>query len=301
MPAFEAFDPVFSTLLIRHAQLERLYTGCRWAEGAVYFPAARHLIWSDIPNNRMLRYDECDDSVSVFRSPSNNSNGNTLDRQGRLVTAEHGARRVTRTEHDGTITVIADRYQGKRLNSPNDVVVKSDGSIWFTDPPYGILYDYEGGRAPSELGGFFVFRVDGNSGELSIVADDFFRPNGLAFSPDEKILYIADSGSRQPGGARHIRAFDVTEDGKLRNGRLFAECAAGRFDGFRVDEAGRIWSATDDGVHCHTAEGKLIGKIPIPEICANVVFGGLKRNRLFVCATTSLYAVYLAINGVKTF
>jgi gluconolactonase len=208
---------------------------------------------------------------------------------------------VTRTEHDGTITVIADRYQGKRLNSPNDVVVKSDGSIWFTDPPYGILYDYEGGRAPSELDGFFVFRVDGNSGELSVVADDFFRPNGLAFSPDERILYIADSGSRQPGGKRHIRAFDVTEDGKLKNGRLFAECVAGRFDGFRVDEAGRIWSATDDGVHCHTPDGKLIGRIPIPEICANVAFGGIKRNRLFVCATTSLYAVYLAINGANTF
>ena len=190
---YEVLDPRFRSCFNRTAHVDRLWTGGRWTEGPAYVPAARHLLFSDIPNNRMLRYDECDGSVSVFRQPSNYSNGNTVDREGRLVTCEHGGRRVVRTEHDGAITVIAERYKGKRLNSPNDVVVRSDGSIWFTDPPYGILTDYEGHKAESEVGGNYVFRVDGATGEIRIVADDFIRPNGLAFSADESLLYIVDS------------------------------------------------------------------------------------------------------------
>jgi gluconolactonase len=246
-----------------------------------------------------MRYDECDGSVSVLRQPSNYSNGNTVDRQGRLVTCEHGGRRVVRTEHDGRMTLIADHYDGKRLNSPNDVVVRSDGSIWFTDPPYGILTDYEGHKSESELGGNFVFRVDGTSGEIRVVADDFVRPNGLAFSPDESRLYIVDSaGGDLP---KHIRAFDVGADGTLSGAGVFAVCSAGRFDGMRLDDAGRIWAATDEGVDCLDVDGTLIGRIRIPEICSNVVFGGAKRNHLYVCATTSIYGVLLPVNGLKTF
>jgi gluconolactonase len=293
---YVVLDERFTACFNRTAALERLWTGCRWAEGPAYFPAGRYLVWSDIPNNRMLRYDETSGAVSVFREPSNYSNGNTVDREGRLVSAEHG-RRVTRTEHDGRITVIADRFEGKRLNSPNDVVVKSDGSIWFTDPPYGILSDYEGHKGESELGGNYVFRVDGQSGAMTAVADDFVRPNGLAFSPDERRLYIADSDR----ALHHIRVFDVDDGGALRGGEVFATCEAGRFDGFRVDEAGRLWTATDDGVHVYDADGTLIGKILTPEILSNVVFGGPKRNRLFICGTTSLYAVLTLVNGVKTF
>jgi gluconolactonase len=292
---YETLDERFAACINRNAHLEKLWTGCRWAEGPAYFPAGRYLVWSDIPNNRMLRFDECDGNVSVFRQPSHYANGNTVDRQGRLVTAEHG-RRVTRTEHDGRITVIADRFEGKRLNSPNDVVVKSDDSIWFTDPPFGILSDYEGDKGESELGKNYVFRVDGQSGAITTVVDDFVRPNGLAFSPDEKLLYIADSHP----SARNMHVFDVTAAGTLTNGRVFATCRAGRFDGFRLDDAGRIWTSTDEGVHCYDPDGTLIGKIFVPEILSNVVFGGLKRNRLFICATTSLYSVMLLVNGAKT-
>jgi gluconolactonase len=302
MSDYQVIEPEFSRLFVRTARVDRLYDGCRWAEGAAYFPAGRYLIWSDIPNNRMLRWDETDGSVSVFRAPAGNSNGNTIDREGRLVTCEHSGRRVSRTEHDGRIVAIADRYEGKRFNSPNDVVVKSDGSIWFTDPTYGIDSDYEGDKSPSEIGASNVYCIDGKTGAIRIVADDFSKPNGLAFSPDEKILYIADSGiSHRPEGPHHIRAFDVSDDGRLVNDRVFATCTARRFDGFRVDEAGRLWSACDDGIHCHTPDGRLIGKILLPEVAANVVFGGPKRNRLFMCATSSIYAVYLTINGVKTF
>ena len=292
---YEVLDERFRSCFNRHARLETLWTGGRWTEGPVYFPALRSLLFSDIPDNRMLRFDECDGRISVFRQPCGHANGNTVDRQGRLVTCEHSGRRVSRTEHDGRITTIADRYQGKRLNSPNDVVVKSDGSIWFTDPPYGILSDYEGEKAESELGKNHVFRVD-PSGAVTSVADDFDRPNGLAFSPDEKRLYIADSGA-----PKHMRVFEVTPDGKLRGGAVFAVCAAGRFDGFRLDEAGRIWTSTDDGVHCYEPDGTLIGKIRIPEILSNVVFGGPRRNRLFITATTSLYAILLPVNGARTF
>ena len=299
--AFEAIDARFNACLVGHARVERLWTGARWSEGPAWFAAGRYLIWSDIPNNRMLRFDETDGSVSVFRNPSNYSNGNTVDRQGRLVSCEHHARRVSRTEHDGSITVIADRYNGKRLNSPNDLVIKSDGSIWFTDPPYGILIDYEGERQPSEIGHNNVYRVDGKNGKIEIVCGDFDKPNGLAFSPDEKYLYIADTGgSPKDGGYRHIRRFDVDAGGTaLGSSKVFAVCTAGVFDGFRLDRDGRIWTSAGDGVHCYLPDGTLIGKIVIPELVANVCFGGARLNRLFICGTTSLYSAYLAINGIS--
>jgi gluconolactonase len=250
----------------------------------------------------MLRYDETSGTVSVFRHPAGYTNGNTVDREGRLVTCEHGNRRVTRTEHDGSITVIASHFLGKRFNSPNDVVVKSDGSIWFTDPSYGIDTDYEGHRAESEIGACHVYRVDPHSGAVDAVADDFVRPNGLAFSPDERRLYIADTGATHiENGPRHIRVFDVREDGSLSGGTVFATCTNGLFDGFRLDETGRIWTSAADGVHCYDPDGTLIGKIIVPEVVANVVFGGVKRNRLYICGTTSLYATAVMVNGAKTF
>jgi gluconolactonase len=293
---FETMDPSFNSLLTGHGRVERLWTGARWAEGPAWFAAGRYLVFSDIPNNRMMRWDECSGHMSVFRQPANNSNGNTTDGQGRLVTCEHLGRRVTRTEHDGSITVLADSYKGKRLN---DVVVKSDGSIWFTDPSYGILFDYEGKTSPQEQDRCYVFRIDGQSGEISVVADDFMKPNGLAFSQDETTLYIADTGrSHNPDGPKHIRAFNVGGDGKsLGKSKVFAECTAGLFDGFRVDKGDRIWTSAADGVHCYTKQGHLIGKIKIPELVANVCFGGPVRNRLFICGTTSLYSAYLSING----
>jgi gluconolactonase len=295
-------DERFRRLVIPTARLETLAEGCRWAEGPAYFPAGRYLVWSDIPNDRMMRYDETSGAVSVFRAPSGYSNGNTVDRHGRLVTCEHGTRRVTRTEHDGTVTVLASHHQGKRFNSPNDVVVKSDGSIWFTDPAYGIDSDYEGHRADSETGGCHVYRIDPHSGDVSVVADDFARPNGLAFSPGEGLLYVADTGATHVlDGPRHIRVFDVSQDGRVSGGRVFATCTSGLFDGFRLDEAGRIWTSAGDGVHCYEPDGTLIGKILVPEAVANVVFGGVKRNRLFICATTSVYAILLPVNGAKTF
>lgn len=295
-------DERFRPLVIPSARLEKLAEGCRWAEGPAYFPAGRYLVWSDIPNDRMMRYDETSGAVSVFRTPSDYSNGNTVDRQGRLVTCEHGNRRVTRTEHDGTLTVIASHYRGKRLNSPNDVVVKSDGSIWFTDPAYGIDSDYEGHKAESEIGACHVYRVDPQSGAVEIVADDFVRPNGIAFSPDEKRLYIADTGATHvEGGPRHIRAFEVGEDNSLKGGKVFATCTQGLFDGFRFDDEGRLWTSAGDGVHCYAPDGALIGKILVPEAAANLVFGGVKRNRLYICATTSLYAILLPVNGARTF
>lgn len=296
---FEVIEPDFEACLIGHARVERLWTGARWAEGPVWFAAGRYLLWSDIPNNRILRWDETDGSVSTFRQPSNNSNGHTIDRQGRLVSCEHLARRVTRTELDGTISVVADNYEGKRLNSPNDVVVKSDGSIWFTDPDYGIMADYEGGAADSEIGACHVYRV-APDGAVTVVADDYVKPNGLAFSPDESLLYIADTGaSHQVDGPKHIRRHTVNADGTLSGGEVFAESTNGLFDGFRVDRDGRIWTSAADGVHCYAPDGRLIGKILIPEFVANVCFGGPTLNRLFICGTTSLYSAYLSINGVS--
>lgn len=294
---FEVLDESFRECFVGHARVERLWTGARWSEGPAWFAAGRYLVWSDIPNNRMLRWDETDGSVSVFREPCNNSNGNTVDLQGRLVTCEHLTRRVTRTEHDGSVTVLADQWQGKRLNSPNDVIVKSDGSIWFTDPSYGILTDYEGERAAPELP-CQVYRI-APDGEVSAIASDFEKPNGLAFSPDESTLYVADTGAtHRSDGPRHIRALDLDELGcSVTGSRTLAVCSMGLFDGFRVDTSGRLWTSAEDGVHCLSPDGKLIGKVRIPEMVANVTFGGAKRNRLFICGTTSLYSVFLTVNG----
>jgi gluconolactonase len=296
---FEVLDPRFKACFVGSARVERLWTGGRWLEGPAWFAAGRYVVMSDIPNNRMLRWDEAGNTMAVFRQPANNSNGNTVDYQGRLVTCEHLARRVTRTEVDGSITVLADRFEGKRFNSPNDAVVASDGAIWFTDPSYGIISDYEGDFAESEIGACHVYRID-PSGKISIVANDFVKPNGLAFSPDEKLLYVADTGaSHDPDGPRHIRRFTVGKNGKLTGGKVFAVCTAGLFDGFRVDTKGRVWTSAGDGVHCYDPDGTLIGKVKIPEIVANCVFGGAKRNRLFICGTTSLYSVMLTANGSK--
>ncbi len=295
-------DKRFKPLFAGYVRVERLWTGARWSEGPAWFAAGRYLVWSDIPNNRMLRFIEPSGEVSVFRQPSNNSNGNTVDNSGRLVTCEHLTRRVTRTEFDGSIAVLADKWKGKRLNSPNDVVVKSDDSIWFTDPAYGIGSDNEGDRAPQEIDGCHVYRIDPKSGEVARVIDDMVRPNGLAFSPDERFLYVADTGAtHRENGPQHIRRFAVSQNGKsLKGGEIFAESTAGLFDGFRVDRDGRVWTSTEhEGVHCYDPDGTLIGKILIPEIVANVTFGGAKLNRLFICGTTSLYSVMLMTNGSK--
>jgi gluconolactonase len=296
---FEVIDPEFAGCFVGHARLDRLWTGCRWAEGPAWFGGGRYLIWSDLPNDRLLRWDETDGSVSVFRHPSGYANGNTVDGQGRLITCEHQHRRITRTEHDGRITVLADRFDGKRLNSPNDVVVKSDGSIWFTDPDYGIIADYEGARAAREQSGCHVYRIDPQNGSVTQVANDFHHPNGLAFSPDERWLYIADSGfTEDPAAPRHIRRFAVSDAGNsLSGGEALMTCTAGFFDGFRVDQAGRLWTSSAEGVHCYRADGQLLGKVHVPEMVSNVCFGGAQRNRLFICGTTSLYAIYLKING----
>ena len=304
-PAVETLDERFSKYKIGNAVVERLFTGCRWAEGPVWFGDARCLIWSDIPNNRMLRWTEETQEVSVYRSPSHHSNGNTRDRQGRLVTCEHTGRRVTRTEHDGTITVLMGSFEGKPINSPNDVVVHSDGSVWFTDPGYGLLLNYEGQRADAELPNR-VYRLEPDTGVATVVADDFLRPNGLCFSPDESLLYIVDTGrSHDPNGPSHIRVFDVTPDNRLENGRLFVDMMPGMADGIRCDEDGNIWAAAGwagpgfDGVHCYAPDGTRIGQIHLPEICANLCFGGVNKNRLFMAGSQSLYAVYVETAGAQ--
>jgi gluconolactonase len=297
-PDFDVIDPRFRALAFPNVHIEKLFTGCRWAEGPAWFPAGRYLVWSDIPNDRMLRYDDTDGSVSVFRQPAMNTNGNTVDLAGRLVSCEHRGRCVSRTEHDGSRSVLASLVDGKRLNSPNDVVVKSDGSIWFTDPSYGIDSDYEGDAAPSEIGARNVYRIDPASGAVRAVATDFVQPNGLAFSPDESLLYIVDTGATHvTDGPHHVRRFQVQADGSLRGGEVFATCPAGLYDGFRVDVHGNLWLSAGDGVHCHAPDGTLLGKLRVPETVANVCFGGAKRNRLFICATTSLFAVYLNTRG----
>jgi gluconolactonase len=273
--------------------LECLHTGCRWTEGPAYFPAGRYLVFSDIPNDQILRWDETTNAVGVFRQPAGHANGHTVDRQGRLVGCEQGPRRVTRTEPDGSVTVIADRWDGKRFNSPNDIVERADGSLWFTDPSYGIDSDYEGFRADSEIGDCYVFRADPATGAVRMVADGFDRPNGLAFSADERTLYIVDSRRK------HMRAFTVTGDSTLTGGAVFATCDAGNFDGIRLDSSGRVWAAAADGLHCFAPDGTLIGKLHVPEVVANFTFGGPKRNRLFICATTSLYSILVNFNGAS--
>jgi len=299
-PRIEALDKRFRYKQ-GNAAIERIATGFRWAEGPVYFRDGGYLIFSDIPNNRMMRWLEEDGHLSVFRAPSNYTNGNTRDREGRLISCEHDTRRVTRTEWNGTITVLMDRFEGKRLNAPNDVVVASDGGIWFTDPGYGIDGPYEGHTAEAELPRN-VWRVDPGTGRARVVADDFARPNGIGFSPDERLLYIVDSGISH-GGPAHIRVFDV--DGThLRNDRVFADdFAPGMTDGLRCDIDGNVWCSmgwgdpAEDGVRCYAPDGALIGKIHLPEGCANLCFGGVKKDRLFMCASTSVYALYVNDRG----
>lgn len=297
MSFYEAVDPVFSSFVMGNAPVKQLATGFDWAEGPVWFGDANSLLFSDIPNNRIMRWTP-DLGLSVYRQPSNYSNGHTRDHQGRLISCEHGTRRVTRTEHDGSITVIADGFEGKRLNSPNDVVVKSDGSIWFTDPHYGIITNYEGYKSPEELP-CNVYRVDPSSNAMTAVVTDMDCPNGLAFSPDESILYVADTGRlHDPDADRHMRAYDVVND-SCENGRRFHRIDPGISDGFRLDSDGNIWSSAADGVHCISPSGNLLGKILVPELVSNVCFGGRAKHRLFITATTSLYSIALNRQGIQ--
>jgi gluconolactonase len=300
-PLVRVLDPAFAPYTLALAKVEKIASGMRWAEGPVWFGDGRYLLWSDIPNNRIMRWDEETGAVNVFRKPSNNSNGNTRDRQGRLLTCEHDSRRVTRTEYDGSITVIADQFEGKPLNSPNDLVCKSDGSIWFTDPPFGVLGFYEGHIAKPELP-TNVYRWDASSKKLTVAAGDINRPNGLAFSPDESKLYIVQSG----GAPRVIRAYDVVEGGtRLDKGRdLIQADNDGSPDGLRVDVDGNLWAGWGmgapglDGVCIFNPAGKLIGRIDLPERCANLCFGGRHRNRLFMCGSTSVYSLFVNTQGV---
>jgi gluconolactonase len=294
-PAVETVDPRFAPLRVHQGVVEHLWTGGRWLEGPVWFGDGRFLLFSDIPNNRMLRWSEETGEVTTFRQAADNSNGNTRDQQGRLITCEHLKRRVTRTEHNGTISVVVDRFDGKPLNAPNDVVVKSDGSIWFTDPGYGILGNFEGDKASAELPRN-VYRVDPESGEATAVIGDMDRPNGLCFSPDESLLYVVDIGE--------IRVFDVTDD-SASNSRRFVDMSPGGSDGIRVDTDGNLWSAAHgggpgfDGVHCYAPDGTLLGRIHLPEGAANLCFGGIKKNRLFITASRSLYSLYVEALGAQ--
>jgi gluconolactonase len=300
-PAVRVLDPSFARYRLFLAKVERIAANMRWCEGPVWFGDGRYLLWSDIPNNRIMKWEEETGAVSVFRKPSNNANGSTRDRQGRLLTCEHDTRRVTRTEYDGSITVIADRFEGKPLNSPNDIVCRSDGSIWFTDPPFGILGHYEGHVAKVELP-TNVYRWDPATRQLSVVAGDVNRPNGLAFSPDESKLYIIEAGLTP----RAIRVYDVVDGGRrIANSRvlLVAE-AGGTPDGMRVDVDGNLWvgwgmgTAEQDGVSVFNKDGKLIGRVDLPERCANLCFGGVYRNRLFMTGSTSIYSLYVNTQGV---
>lgn len=300
-PSVISLDPRFDALKLPLAGVERLATGCRWCEGPVWFGDGRYLLWSDIPNNRIMRWDETTGQASVFREPSTFANGQTRDLQGRLVTCEHGGRRVTRTEYDGSITVLIDSFEGKPLNSPNDVVVKSDGSIWFTDPPFGILGNYEGHRATPEQGQN-VYRLDPETGHVQVVADDILGPNGLAFSPDESKIYIVESRG-EPN--RKILEYDIAEDGvTLRNKRVLIDAGDGTPDGFRVDVQGNLWcgwgmgTAELDGVNVFAPDGAPIGRIALPERCANLCFGGRANSRLFMASSHSIYALYVNVAGV---
>ena len=291
LPArWERIDPRFARVDGDERML-RLATGFRWTEGPVYVPAGRFLLWTDIPNDRTYKWDEAADIVTVFSSPAQYANGKTLDRQGRVITCEQGPRRLTRVEHDGSFTVLADRWRGNRLNSPNDVVAAADDSIWFTDPSYGITSNYEGHRAKPEVDGCHLYRIAAGAGECEAVATDFDQPNGLAFSLDERELYVVDSHRN------HIRRFDVGPDGSLAGGEAICDSTAGHFDGIRLDEDGRIWAAAGDGVHCFHPDGTLLGKLLVPEIVTNLTFAGLKRNLLVLTAATSVYVIMLNVSG----
>jgi gluconolactonase len=302
-PSIEILDPKFRPYRLGAARVERIASGYRWAEGPVWFGDQRCLLWSDIPNQRIMRWDEETGAVSIFRKPSNFANGNTRDRQGRLVTCEHGTRRVTRTEYDGSITVLAESFQGKRLNSPNDVVVKSDGSVWFTDPHFGILGNYEGYKSEQELP-TNVYRIDPATRAIDVVVEGVANPNGLAFSPDEKKLYVVECGP----SPRSIKVFDVDASGKrVGKGRTLIDAGHGTPDGFRIDIDGNLWcgwgmgNAELDGVRIFTPEGAAIGHIHLPERCANVCFGGVQRNRLFMAASQGVYALYVNTQGIPYF
>jgi gluconolactonase len=291
--AVEVIDERFRELIIWQEVVERLWTGGRWTEGPVWFGDGRFLLFSDIPNNRMMRWDEVTGLVHPFRVPAQNSNGNTRDRQGRLITCEHLTRRVTRTEHDGSLTVLMDAYAGKRLNAPNDVVVHADDAVWFTDPGWGITNDYEGDAATPELPQH-VYRIDPITGQGGIAIEGIERPNGLCFSPSSDVLYVVTR--------TNMMVYAIV-DGRAVNGREFARLSHGNFDGMRCDIHGNVWAATGnggagiDGVHCYAPDGTLVGKIHLPEVCANLCFGGIKRNRLFMTASRSLYSVYLNTRG----
>lgn len=298
MTFFRAIEPEFNRFVLGNAPVQQLATGFDWTEGPVWFGDANCLLFSDIPNDRIVRWMP-EVGISTYRSPSNYANGHTRDREGRLISCEHGERRVTRTEHDGSVTVLADSFNGKRLNSPNDVVVKSDGSIWFTDPHYGIMTNYEGFAGEQELP-CHVYRIDPATGALDSMLTDFECPNGLAFSPDEKRLYVAETGTMFNADAeRHIRAFDVGDDGKLHGGDVFHVVNPGFADGIRVDTDGNIWSSAGDGVHCLNPDGVLLGKILIPETVSNLCFGGRAKHRLFITATTSIYSIFLNREGMQ--
>lgn len=296
MTFFEAHDPVFETYVLGNAPVKQIASGFDWVEGPVWFGDANCLLFSDIPNNRIMRWTP-ELGVSVYRAPSNFANGHTRDLQGRLISCEHGTRRVTRTLHDGTIEVVASHVGGKRLNSPNDVIVASDGAVWFTDPHYGIMTNYEGFAAEQELP-CRVYRVDPDSGEVAPMIDSMNCPNGLAFSPDESMLYVADTGRMFSDDPQHIRRFRVTSTG-LEDEGVFHQVAPGASDGFRLDSDGNIWSSAADGVHCIAPDGRLLGKILVPELVSNVCFGGRAKHRLFITATTSVYAISLNRVGVQ--
>ncbi|MBD8893234.1 SMP-30/gluconolactonase/LRE family protein [Roseibium litorale] len=288
-------DPRFQALIQKNARLHQIAAGFEWTEGPVWFADHQHLLFSDIPGNRMMRL-TLDGHVSTFRHPSGYSNGNTRDRQGRLVSCQHGTRSVTRTEIDGSRTVLADSYQGKRLNSPNDVIVQANGAIWFTDPTYGILSDYEGYAADPEQSARNVFRIDPVTGKVEAMITDFVQPNGLAFSPDESLLYVAESGSSHDADVPSvIRAFRLDETGKILSDHVFAEIDKGLPDGMRVDAAGHLWSSAADGIHCFHPDGSRLGKILVPEVVSNLCFGGTRGNRLLITATSSVYSI--AVNA----
>jgi gluconolactonase len=297
MAFYEIIDPAFGSYVLGNAPVKQLATGFDWVEGPVWFGDANCLLFSDIPNNRILRWTQ-EEGISTYRAPSNYANGHTRDGQGRLISCEHGTRRVTRTEHDGSITVVADRFNGKPLNSPNDVVMKSDGSIWFSDPHYGIMSNYEGFAAAQE-NPCVVYRANPADGALDVMVADMNCPNGLAFSPDESLLYVADTGQMFSSDARHIRVYDCAADGRLSNSRVFHTVAPGCADGIRVDTDGNVWASAADGVHCLSPKGHLMGKILVPELVSNICFGGRAKHELYITATTSLYRVILNRQGAQ--